>query len=243
MTDLLFQRDSYIKVFDAEIGSVDEQGASVVLDRTAFYPGGGGQPCDTGLILMGDREFPVVGLKKNKKGELHHYIEEEAFDPEALKTGVKVKGMLDWDKRYKLMRTHTAMHILCGVIWRDYNAKVTGGKMSPLKGRMDFEFETLKQEMIREIEDKINTEVERKREVRIKTLSIEEAFKIPDIIRTRINLLPSDIKEIRTIEITGLDLQADGGTHVSNTGEVGHVKIVNYKSKGKINKRIEIALK
>jgi len=140
------------------------------------------------------------------------------------------------------MRTHTAMHILCGVIFRDYGASVTGGNMEPLKGRMDFEFETMKQEFVREIEAKINVEVAAARATRVKILPREEAFKIPDLIRTKINLLPDGIANVRTVEIVGLDLQADGGTHVANTSEVGTIKIVDYKSKGKINKRIEIAL-
>jgi misacylated tRNA(Ala) deacylase len=140
------------------------------------------------------------------------------------------------------MRTHTAMHILCGVIFRDYGASVTGGNMEPLKGRMDFEFETMRQEFVREIEVKINAEVAAARAIHVKSLPREEAFQIPDLIRTKINLLPPGIPEVRTVEIVGLDLQADGGTHVANTREVGHIRIVDYKSKGKINKRIELVV-
>ena len=140
------------------------------------------------------------------------------------------------------MRTHTALHVLCGVVWRDYGALVTGGNMQPLKGRMDFEFETLRRELVQEIEDRVNAEVQNAREVRIKILPREEAFQIPDLIRTKINLLPESITEVRTVEIVGLDLQADGGTHVANTSEVGHVRVVDYKSKGRINKRIQIEL-
>ena len=136
------------------------------------------------------------------------------------------------------MRTHTAMHILCGVIFRDYGASVTGGNMEPLRGRMDFEFETMRQELVREIEEKVNAEVAAARDVRVKILPREEAFQIPDLIRTKINLLPEGIMQVRTVEIVGLDLQADGGTHVANTREVGHIRVVDYKSKGKINKRI-----
>jgi misacylated tRNA(Ala) deacylase len=140
------------------------------------------------------------------------------------------------------MRTHTALHVLCGVVWRDYGALVTGGNMQPLKGRMDFEFETLRGELVREIEDKVNAEVRNGREVRIKILPRAEAFQIPDLIRTKINLLPESITQVRTVEIVGLDLQADGGTHVTNTDDVGHVRVVDYKSKGRINKRIHIEL-
>jgi misacylated tRNA(Ala) deacylase len=140
------------------------------------------------------------------------------------------------------MRTHTALHILCGVIFRDYGASVTGGNMEPLKGRLDFEFETMRQELVREIEAKINAEVEAARPLRVAILPRDEAFQIPDLIRTKINLLPPGIAEVRTVEIVGLDLQADGGTHVANTREVGHIRIADYKSKGKINKRIEVGL-
>ncbi len=153
-----------------------------------------------------------------------------------------MQGTLDWDRRYRLMRTHTALHILCGVIFRDYGASVTGGNMEPLKGRLDFEFETMHQALVHEIEAKINAEVEAARPLRVKSLPRDEAFQIPDLIRTKINLLPPGIPEVRTVEIVGLDLQADGGTHVANTREVGRIRIADYKSKGKINKRIEVGL-
>ncbi|MFN7037147.1 MAG: alanyl-tRNA editing protein, partial [Bellilinea sp.] len=137
---------------------------------------------------------------------------------------------------------HTALHILCGVVFRDYGALVTGGEMEPLKGRMDFEFETLTHERIAEIEDAVNREVQAARPIRVQILPRETAFQIPDLIRTKINLLPPEIQEVRTVEIVGLDLQADGGTHVANTAEVGRIRVVDYKSKGKINKRIYIEL-
>jgi misacylated tRNA(Ala) deacylase len=140
------------------------------------------------------------------------------------------------------MRTHTAMHILCGVVFRDYNAQVTGGDMEPLKGRMDFEFENLSKDLVGVIEEAVNKEVAAARDVRVKILPREEAFQIPDLIRTKINLLPPGIPEVRTIEVVGLDLQADGGTHVANTREVGRMRIIDYKSKGKINKRIYVEL-
>ena len=156
--------------------------------------------------------------------------------------GTAVTRVIDWDRRYQLMRTHTAMHILCGVVWRDYGAQVTGGNMQPLNGRMDFEFENLKREFVDEIEEKVNTEVLAAREVRVALLPRNDAEQIPDLIRTKINLVPTSITEIRTVEIVGLDLQADGGTHVANTREVGRLRVVDYKSKGRINKRIRIAL-
>ncbi|MCB9126656.1 MAG: alanyl-tRNA editing protein, partial [Ardenticatenales bacterium] len=156
--------------------------------------------------------------------------------------GSAVVGTLDWARRYKLMRTHTAMHILCGVVWRDYGAQVTGGNMEPGHGRMDFEFERMQQSLVAEIEARINAEVAASREVRVQQLPREEAFQIPDLIRTKINLLPPQIREVRTVELVGLDLQADGGTHVANTSEVGPLRVTDYKSKGAINKRIYLAL-
>ncbi len=236
MTQLLYQTNSYIEEFEAAVIEADETGNAITLDQTAFYPGGGGQPNDVGVIRIGNHSFPVTKVK-SQEGKVWHWI-----DGALPVVGSKVKGHLNWDHRYKLMRTHTALHILCGVVWRDYGALVTGGNMEPLKGRMDFEFETLQKELVKKIEQKVNSEIQQGREVRVKILPREEAFKIPDLIRTKINLLPEHIKEVRTVEIVGLDLQADGGTHVANTKEVGFVRIVDYQSKGKINKRIYIEL-
>ena len=234
MTELLYLTDSYLQNFEATVtGQMD---GGVVLDRTAFYPGGGGQPCDFGTLLAGDERWQVTKVKR-VSGRPVHFIAGDL--PEV---GTAVSGQLDWDRRFKLMRTHTAMHILCGVVWRDYQASVTGGNMEPLKGRMDFEFETMRQELVVEIEAAINKEVQAVRPVVVDILPREKAFQIPDLIRTKINLLPEGIKEVRTVELVGLDLQADGGTHVANTHEVGRLRVVNYKSKGKINKRIYVEL-
>jgi len=151
-------------------------------------------------------------------------------------------GTLDWVRRHQLMRTHTALHILCGTVFRDYGAKVTGGDMDPLKGRMDFEFENMRGDLVKAIETATNLEIQQGREIRVNILPRDEAFQIPDLIRTKINLLPEGIMQVRTVEIVGLDLQADGGTHVMNTSEVGKIKVVDYKSKGAINKRIYIEI-
>jgi misacylated tRNA(Ala) deacylase len=229
MTELLYQTDSYLREFDAVVTGVDEAQNGVLLDRTAFYPGGGGQPHDMGEMTF---DGQTVRVKSVAKGNLH--ILEGALPA----VGTAVHGSLDWERRYQLMRTHTAMHILCGVVWRDYGASVTGGEMNPLKGRMDFEFERMQRELVDEIEAKINAEVAAERDLRVQILPREEAFQIPDLIRTKINLLPPGIPQVRTVEIVGLDLQADGGTHVANTREVGHLRISEYKSKGGINKRI-----
>ncbi|MER3514662.1 MAG: Ala-tRNA(Pro) hydrolase, partial [Chloroflexota bacterium] len=180
--------------------------------------------------------WPVTRVRRAEE-TIWHEVEGEPPP-----VGAQVQGQIDWKRRYQLMRTHTAMHILCGVIWRDYGASVTGGNMEPLRGRMDFEFEHMRQELVREIEEKINAEVAAARPVRVTILPREAAFQIPDLIRTKINLLPEGIQQVRVVEIEGLDLQADGGTHVANTREVGPIRIADYMSKGKINKRIVVEL-
>jgi misacylated tRNA(Ala) deacylase len=234
MTEQLYPTDSYIKEFDAVVTAAD--GKAVALDRTAFYPGGGGQPSDKGTLNWDGGSVQVVKVQK-RGADLWHTL---AGDPPPVKS--PVRGELDWERRYRLMRTHTALHVLCGVVWRDYGASVTGGNMEPLKGRMDFEFSTMRKELVAEIEANVNAEIEKGHPVRIAILPREEAFQIPDLIRTKINLLPPQIQEVRTVELVGLDLQADGGTHVANTEEIGRVRVVDYKSKGAINKRIYIEL-
>jgi misacylated tRNA(Ala) deacylase len=236
MTELLYQTDSYLKEFDASVTGVDSESRAVVLDRTAFYPGGGGQPNDTGQLSVGGNIYQVEKVKKQGSDVLHFL----GGDTPLPQPGAQVHGQIDWDNRYKLMRTHTALHVLCGTVFSAYGALVTGGNMEPLQGRMDFEFERLQGELVGEIEAAVNREVEAGRDVRVKILPREEAFQIPDLIRTKINLLPEGITEVRTVEIVGLDLQADGGTHVRNTSEIGKVRVVDYKSKGAINKRIYI---
>jgi misacylated tRNA(Ala) deacylase len=236
MTELLYQTDSYLRKFEATVTAVNEQQNAVALNQTAFYPGGGGQPYDTGTLETDNQTWPVIKVKR-QGGQLWHFVTGE---PPAV--GTFVTGKLNWERRYQLMRTHTALHVLCGVVWRDYGASVTGGNMEPGRGRMDFEFERMQKELVAEIEEKINLEVKAGRPIKIDILPREKAFQIPDLIRTKINLLPDSIKEVRTVEIEGLDLQADGGTHVANTAEVGPIKIEDYKSKGRINKRLMIKL-
>jgi misacylated tRNA(Ala) deacylase len=234
MTELLYQTDAYLQEFDATIVGINIEENGVLLDRTAFYPGGGGQPHDTGKLIAADGTEYIVN--SCKRGNLH------VIEGDLPEVGTSLTGILDWDRRYKLMRTHTAMHILCGVVWRDYGASVTGGNMETLSGRMDFEFERMQKELVQKIEDKINIEVSAERNVVVNILPRDDAFLIPDLIRTKINLLPEGITEVRTVEIVGLDLQADGGTHVANTREVGKIRVTNYQSKGSINKRIYIEL-
>jgi misacylated tRNA(Ala) deacylase len=238
MTKLLYQTDSYLKSFEAHLSALDVENHAVALDQSAFYPGGGGQPADSGSLAIAGVVYPVKRAKK-LGDEVFHYLEGDSPLPEA---GAAVQGQIDWERRYKLMRTHTALHILCGVVFRDYGASVTGGDMDPLEGRMDFEFETMHHELVDTIQLAVNREIANARPIRVAILPRNEAFKIPDLIRTKINLLPEGIPLVRTVEIVGLDLQADGGTHVQNTSEVGSVRVVDYKSKGKINKRIYIAV-
>ena len=238
MTEFLYQTDSYIEQFDAVIASVLMAERAIVLDRTAFYPGGGGQPCDFGTLAVEGTVYPVDKVKKQGNDVLHFLGGDQPLPA----TDSAVHGTLDWARRYELMRTHTAMHILCGTVFRDYGALVTGGEMEPRRGRLDFEFETMRGELVSEIEVSINQEMAQGREIRVQILPREEAFQIPDLIRTKINLLPEGITHVRTVEIVGLDLQADGGTHVRNTSEVGPIRIADYKSKGAINKRIYIEI-
>lgn len=237
MSDNICYRDAYARRVEASVVEVDAEARAVLLDRTVFYPGGGGQPADSGWLQReSGGSWSVTGAKKRGE-EIWHPVE---GDPPAVDT--KVVAEIDWERRHALMRTHSALHVLCGVVWRDYRASVTGGNMEPLAGRMDFEFETMAGELVAEIERHVNEEVAADREIRVSVLPREEAFAIPDLIRTKINLLPEGIAEVRTIEIVGLDLQADGGTHVARTSEIGRVRVTGYESKGRINKRIRIAV-
>lgn len=239
-TETLYYDDAYLREFEAVVVAAGDEG--VVFDRSAFYPGGGGQPSDAGTIRSGDRVWSVSGVRRSGGGAWHVLTGDDGAGVDPPPVGVTVTCSLDWDRRYALMRTHSALHVLCGVVWRDYGASVTGGNMEPLRGRLDFEFESMRHELVEEIEERVNVEVEARRPIRARILPREEAFQIPDLIRTKINLLPEGIREVRTVEIEGLDLQADGGTHVADTAEVGAIRISGYKSKGRANKRIEIAL-
>ena len=234
MTDILCYNDSYLQDFEAIV--TDVVGTGIVLDKTVFYPGGGGQPCDTGTIKW-DGGSTEVSKVSRVDGKLVHKLEDSMPD-----VGESITGVIDWDKRYQLMRTHTALHILCGVVWRDYAAQVTGGNMTPLQARMDFELSEMSSGFASEIENLVNQEVQAERDIKVFNLSREEAFKIPDLIRMKINKLPDSISEVRIVDISGLDLQADGGTHVHNTREVGNIRVIGHESKGRINKRLRIAI-
>ena len=245
MSENLCYADAYLRSVAASVREVqpatEGKGALVVLDRTVLYPGGGGQPADRGVIRATDGCSWVVVSARKVGDDIVHELEAGAVPPDIGATGL-YEVDLDWERRYRLMRTHTALHALCGVVWRDYGALVTGGNMEPGAGRMDFEFETMSGELVAAIESTVNAELASAHPIRVDFLPREQAFAIPDLIRTKVNLLPPGIEVIRTVEIVGLDLQADGGTHVASTSEVGAIHVTGYESKGRINKRIRIEL-
>ncbi len=234
MAELLFQSDAYLREFTAKVTEV--VGDLVTLDRTAFYPGGGGQPCDVGTLAFDHNEVRVTKVSR-QDGEIVHEI---AGTPPPV--GADVTGTVDWENRHALMRTHTALHILCGVIWRDFGAHVTGGNMTPLAARMDFELENMTADFAEQVEALANAEIDAARNISVRFLERDAAFNHPDLIRTKINLLPEGIPEVRVVDINGLDVQADGGTHVANTRDVGRIRIVGHESKGRINKRLRLVV-
>ena len=235
-TKLLYHENSY--TFECSAKVVAVEGDEIALDATVFFPGGGGQMPDHGIITWDNREREGTVIAMNKRDDVIWHT----LDSLPPSVGDEVVGTIDWDFRYRMMRTHTALHILCGTIWKEFGVQVTGGQMYPDRARMDFAMENLNKERIAYIEEKINEAVEADYPIRVYTLPREKAFAIPDLIRTKINLLPAQIEEVRIVEIVGLDLQADGGTHVSHTKEVGGIKITKTENKGKINKRLEIKL-
>jgi misacylated tRNA(Ala) deacylase len=236
MTEELFLEDSYLREFEARI--VELSGREVILDRTAFYPGGGGQPPDKGTLGIGPVRASVVDARR-EGGEVVHVL-----DNPIPGTVREFKGELDWERRYGHMRHHTALHVLSGVIWRNFEAKVTGGQMRADRARMDFSFPgEWTTDVVGEIERLTNEALASGRPVKVYELPREEALKNPELIRTQVNLVPERVKVIRIVEIEGLDTQADGGTHVANTSEVGQIEITGHRSKGRQNKRIEFVLR
>lgn len=229
-TDLLYLRDAYLCSFEATVTAVD--GDRVVLDRTAFYVTGGGQPHDTG-VLGGAR---VVDVSK-ADGTVWHRLDGAVPEP-----GATVVGEIDWDRRHALMRTHTALHVLCGVIWNEYRVPVTGGNMEPLAARMDFEFDPLPEGFAATIEARVNAELGLDRPIEVGFLPRGMAIADADLIRTKVNLIPESVTEIRVVDIVGLDKQADGGTHVRSTAEVGRLRVVKTENKGKGNKRLRVEI-
>jgi misacylated tRNA(Ala) deacylase len=242
VTAELFLTDSYLREFDARVTKL--AGREIVLNETAFYPGGGGQPPDKGALGVGPVRASVVDVRREAKpggagGEVVHVLDNPIPD-----TVREIRGELDWERRYAHMRHHTALHVLSGVIWKNFGAKVTGGQMRPDRARMDFSFpDEWTVDVVGEIERLTNEALAEGRPVKVYELPREEALKNPDLIRTQVNLVPERVKVIRIVEIEGLDTQADGGTHVANTREVGEMEITGHKSKGRQNKRIEFVLR
>ena len=235
MTELLFLRDAYLRQFDATVTAVDPDGQRIGLDRTAFYYTGGGQPHDTGML-------GVLGVTEvRKEGDtVWHTVGGGSTDLPSV--GDPIHGEIDWDRRHKLMRTHTALHILCGVIWNEWSTPVTGGNMEPLAARMDFEFDPLPEGFKETVERLVNDEIIADRPIEVAFLPRSEALADQDLIRTKVNLIPESVTDIRVVDIVGLDKQADGGTHVRTTGEVGRVFVTKTESKGKGNKRLRIEI-
>lgn len=237
VTERIYATDAYATEVAAKVMDADRDGNRVLLDRTVFYPGGGGQPPDTGELWIGDDRLLVVRVSADGRGVWH---ELEGGLPPA---GTPVRGVLDWQRRYQLMRTHTAMHALCGVVWQRFASPVTGGDMKPGEGRLDFELPDWDPDVRGEVEDELNREISLARRVEIGFLPREEADRDPSLIRTKISLLPASLRTVRVVDIVGLDRQADGGTHVGTTAEVGRVDITKVESKGRGFRRFRLALR
>jgi misacylated tRNA(Ala) deacylase len=234
MTEQLAARDAYLCETAASVVDVDDDG--VILDKTVFYPRGGGQPGDTGTLWWEGGEAAVTDTF-SRSGKVVHRVEEGAPP-----VGTAVTARIDWDRRYALMRTHTALHVLSAIVWRDYGAKVTGGNMEPGSARMDFELESISVDFGREVERRLNAALAERQPVAVRFLPRAEALADPELIRTKVSLIPEHVDPIRVIDIGSLDRQADGGTHVANTAEVGTVRVIKTESKGKGNKRMRIEL-
>jgi misacylated tRNA(Ala) deacylase len=239
VTEELFATDAYRRSFDAAITEVDREAGRVALARTAFYPGGGGQPHDLGTLDWGAGPAAVTRVKR-EGGRIWHWLDAGALDSELPGEGAEVAGELDWNRRHLLMRTHTALHVLCGVVWTEFTIPVTGGNMEPGTGRLDFPLESISAELGRRLEARINDELAAARAVVVEFLGRDAADADPALIRTAANLIPREIDPLRVIDIVGLDKQADGGTHVASTAEVGAVRVTGTESKGKGNKRVRI---
>lgn len=236
MTERIYSTGAYERSMKAKVIEVDRGDGRVLLDRTVFYPGGGGQPCDSGELVIGDDHLEVVRVTQDSHG-VWHWIE-NALPP----VGTVVNGEIDWRRRYTLMRTHTAMHAMCGVVWNRFRSPVTGGNMKPGEGRLDFEIPQWDPEDREPIEIELNRQLDLARRIEVSFLDRAEADRDPSLIRTKVSLLPPSLTEVRVIDIVGLDRQADGGTHVDSTGEVGSIRITKTESKGKGFRRIRFVL-
>jgi misacylated tRNA(Ala) deacylase len=239
----LFAVDAYRTTFDTTVVEVDREHGRLRLARTAFYPTGGGQPHDIGTLTGPDGVLEVTGVRRESGMIWHILAATGSTDGSELPdVGTELAGRIDWTRRFQLMRTHTALHILCGVIWADYGIPVTGGNMEPLKGRLDFPFPSMSADLGAQVERRINEEIERAHEIVVDFLPRSVADSDPAMIRTAANLIPATIDPLRVIDIVGLDRQADGGTHLLSTAEVGRVNVTGTESKGKDNKRIRLEI-
>jgi misacylated tRNA(Ala) deacylase len=238
-TELLYYTDSYVRDFDSAVVAVDEEAHAVALGATAFFPTGGGQPHDLGTLVTGDMAAAVIGVTKDKDGQVWHALADDSPLPAA---GAAARGSIDWERRYLLMRIHSAQHVLNGVIWNEYGAHVTGASMTPGEGRLDFELPSMSQEFARVVEAAVNEQIARDLEIRVLFVPRSAADRDPSLMRLKANLIPRSVDPLRVIDIVGLDRQADGGTHVASTREIGRVRVLEAKSKGKSNKRIRIAV-
>ncbi|HEY4333371.1 MAG TPA: alanyl-tRNA editing protein [Ilumatobacteraceae bacterium] len=228
-TELLYLRDAYQQTFDGVV--IDVRDGGIALDQTAFYPTGGGQPHDTGTLAG----LMVTDVRKDGDVVWH-----EVADGALPAVGATVTGAIDWDRRHALMRTHTALHVLCGVIWNEWRVPVTGGNMEPLSARIDFEFDPLPPDFGPTVEALVNAELAADRRIEVAFLPRDTAVMDEDLIRTKVSMIPESVPEIRVVDIVGLDKQADGGTHVHRTAEVGRIRVVKTENKGKGNKRIRL---
>jgi misacylated tRNA(Ala) deacylase len=243
-TDLAFLHDAYARTFDSVVSHVDRggDGVRVALERTLFYPTGGGQPHDLGVLRWDGGSARVNDVRKQGDEAWHTLDGDDGGGGPAPAVGTGVQGEIDWVRRYQLMRTHTALHILCGVIWNEWGVPVTGGNMEPLAARMDFELDPTPEGFGARAEALVAAEIVADRPINVTFIPRAEAVLDEALIRTKVNLVPESVAEIRVVDIVGLDKQADGGTHVRSTGEVGRVRVVKTESKGKGNKRIRIAV-
>lgn len=236
-TEMLCLDDAYLREFTATVLAVDIDGSRIALDRSAFYPTGGGQPHDTGTLAWNGTTARVTDVRK--EGSLVWHAIVDAIVP-AL--GTAVTGTIDWERRHQLMRTHTAMHVLCGVVWNEWGKLVTGSNMDPLSARMDFEFDPLPDGFRERLEQLANDAIVADYQIEVSSLGRAVALSDDDLIRTKVNLIPESVTEIRVVDIVGFDKQADGGTHVRSTREVGRIEVTKLESKGKGNKRVRVVL-